>query len=74
MKDLLETKQILPIVSMTNFVTLLSFISHKNIIHITGNDSYGVELELERWLGAFRGKFGDINIDRYDLGDKDQVK
>jgi hypothetical protein len=29
----------------------------KNIIHITGNDSYGIELELERWLGAFRGKF-----------------
>jgi DNA polymerase III delta subunit len=47
---------------------------YKNIIHITGNDSYGVELELERWLGAFRGKFGDINIDRYDLGDKDSMK
>ena len=59
---------------MTNSVTLLSFISLKNIIHITGNDSYGVELELERWLGAFRGKFGDINIDRYDLGDKDSMK
>jgi hypothetical protein len=41
---------------MTNLVTIAS-ISHKNIIHITGNDSYGVELELERWLGAFRGKF-----------------
>ena len=47
---------------------------YKNIIHITGNDSYGVELEVTRWLGAFRGKFGDINIDRYDLGDKDGLK
>ncbi len=42
---------------------------HKNIIHITGNDSYGVELELQRWLGVFDDKFGDINIERYDLSD-----
>ena len=39
----------------------------KNIIHITGNDSHGVELELKRWLGAFTSKYGNINIDRYDL-------
>ena len=59
---------------ITVIFLIFSFISLKNIIHITGNDSYGVELELERWLGAFRGKFGDINIDRYDLGDKDGLK
>ncbi|MBC7503977.1 hypothetical protein H7169_03320 [Candidatus Gracilibacteria bacterium] len=47
---------------------------YKNIIHITGNDSYGVELEVTRWLGVFHSKFGDINIDRYDLGDKDGLK
>ncbi len=47
---------------------------YKNIIHITGNDSYGVELEVRRWLGAFCLKFGDINIDRYDLGDKDSMR
>jgi DNA polymerase III delta subunit len=41
----------------------------KNIIHITGNDSYGVELELSRWTNAFIGKFGNINIDRFDLSD-----
>lgn len=41
----------------------------KNIIHITGNDSYGVELEIKRWLGVFQSKFGNINIDRYDLSD-----
>jgi hypothetical protein len=46
----------------------------KNLIHITGNDSYGVELEVTRWLGHFRGKFGDINIDRYDLGDKEGMR
>lgn len=46
----------------------------KNIIHITGNDSYGVELELKRWLGAFRMKFWDINIDRYDLSDTSNLK
>ena len=41
----------------------------KNIIHITGNDSYGVELELSRWTNAFIGKYGNINIDRFDLSD-----
>ncbi len=46
----------------------------KNIIHITGNDSYGVELEVTRWLGHFQSKFGDINIDRYDLGDKESMR
>jgi hypothetical protein len=46
----------------------------KNLIYITGNDSYGIELEVTRWLGHFRNKFGDINIDRYDLGDKDSMR
>lgn len=46
----------------------------KNIIHITGNDSYGVELELKRWLGAFTWKYGNINIDRYDLWDASSLK
>jgi hypothetical protein len=41
----------------------------KNIIYISGNDSYGVELEIKRWLGVFQSKFGNINIDRYDLSD-----
>lgn len=40
-----------------------------NIIHITGNDSYGVELELKRWISAFEKKYGNINIDRYDLSE-----
>lgn len=46
----------------------------KNIIHITGSDSYGVELEVKRWLGAFQSKFGNINIDRYDLSDASSLK
>ncbi|MBX9808976.1 hypothetical protein K2X92_01125 [Candidatus Gracilibacteria bacterium] len=46
----------------------------KNIIYITGNDSYGIEGEVKRWLGAFRGKFGDINIDRFDLSDQSSLK
>ena len=46
----------------------------KNIIHITGNDSHGVELELKRWLGAFTSKYGNINIDRYDLWDATSLK
>ena len=46
----------------------------KNIIHITGNDSYGIELELKRWLGAFRAKYGDINIDRYDISEASTLK
>ncbi len=46
----------------------------KNIIYITGNDSYGIELEVKRWLGAFQSKFGDINIDRYDLSDGANLK
>lgn len=49
----------------------------KNIIHITGNDSYGIELELRRWIGAFQSKYGNINIDRYDLGEitpRDSIK
>ncbi len=47
---------------------------YKNIIHITGTDSYWVELELKRWLGAFTGKYGNINIDRYDLWDAASLK
>jgi hypothetical protein len=46
----------------------------KNIIYITGNDSYGVDIEVQRWLGAFCGKFGDINIDRFDLSDQSSLK
>ena len=39
----------------------------KNIIYITGNDSYGVEQEVKRWLFAFSSKYGDVNIDRVRL-------
>jgi DNA polymerase III delta subunit len=39
----------------------------KNLIYITGNDSYGVELEVKRWIGVFQGKYGDINIERIRL-------
>lgn len=46
----------------------------KNIIYITGNDSYGIELEVKRWIGAFCSKFGDINIDRFDLSDSTGLK
>ena len=46
----------------------------KNIIYITGNDSYGIELEVKRWTQAFQWKFGDINIDRYDLSDGTNLK
>ncbi len=46
----------------------------KNIIYITGNDSYGVEMEIQRWLGVFQSKFGNINIDRYDLSDTINLK
>lgn len=46
----------------------------KNIIYITGNDSYGVELEIKRWLGTFENKYGSINIDRYDLSDGSNLK
>ena len=49
-------------------------IMKKNIIHIIGNDSYGVEIELQRWLGAFISKYGNINIDRYDLSDTTSLK
>lgn len=46
----------------------------KNIIYITGNDSYGVEMEIQRWLGVFQSKFGNINVDRYDLSDTVNLK
>ena len=39
----------------------------KNIIYITGNDSYGIEQEVKRWLLAFSSKYGDVNIDRFRL-------
>jgi hypothetical protein len=43
---------------------------YKNIIHITGNDSYGISLEVSRWVRAFEGKYGSVNIDRYRLEDR----
>jgi DNA polymerase III delta subunit len=43
---------------------------YKNIIHITGNDSYGISLEVSRWVGAFEGKYGSVNIDRYRLEER----
>lgn len=46
----------------------------KNIVYITGNDSYGVELELKRWINAFETKYGEINIDRYDLSEHEDLK
>lgn len=42
----------------------------KNIIYITGNDSYGVEQEVQRWIAVFQGKYGDINIDHIRLEDR----
>ncbi len=46
----------------------------KNIIHITGSDSYGIEIELTRWIQAFKWKYWDINIDRFDLSDTSSLK
>jgi DNA polymerase III delta subunit len=43
---------------------------YKNIIHITGNDSYGISLEVSRWVRAFEGKYGSVNIDRYRLEER----
>lgn len=42
---------------------------YKNIIFIHGDDSYGVEKELQRWIAVFEKKYGTINIDRYDLNE-----
>ena len=46
----------------------------KNIVYITGNDSYGVDQEIKRWIDTFEMKYGEINIDRYDLSDDDSLK
>ena len=39
----------------------------KNIIYIKGNDTYGIEQEVKRWLLAFSSKYGDVNIDKFRL-------
>lgn len=39
----------------------------KNLIYITGNDSYGVELEVLRWIRVFEEKYGELNIERIRL-------
>lgn len=39
----------------------------KNLIHITGNDSYGIELEVKRWAQVFESKYSDLNIERIRL-------
>ena len=46
----------------------------KNIVYITGNDSYGVDQEIKRWIDTFEMKYGEINIDRYDLSDDESLK
>ena len=43
---------------------------YKNIIYIHGNDSYGIESEVARWIRVFTEKYGIINIERYRLEDK----
>jgi len=45
----------------------------KNIIYITGNDTYGVEKELSRFVKVFEEKYSGINIDRYRLEDKSMI-
>lgn len=42
----------------------------KNIIYITGTDSYGIELEVKRWIRVFTEKYSDINIDRVRLEER----
>lgn len=39
----------------------------KNIIYFSGSDTYGVDLSIDRWKRAFEGRYGSVNIDRYDL-------
>jgi DNA polymerase III delta subunit len=45
----------------------------RNIIYITGNDSYGVEKELSRFIKVFQDKYTDVNIDRYRIDDKNML-
>jgi DNA polymerase III delta subunit len=39
----------------------------KNIVLISGRDSYGVEQEVKKWITLFRERQSDINIDRISL-------
>ena len=39
----------------------------KNIIYITGRDSYGVESETRRFVDAFRLRQDENNIDTYRI-------
>ena len=39
----------------------------KNIVLISGRDTYGVEQEVKKWITLFRERQSDINIDRISL-------
>jgi DNA polymerase III delta subunit len=39
----------------------------KNIVLISGRDTYGVEQEVRKWITLFRERQSDINIDRISL-------
>jgi DNA polymerase III delta subunit len=39
----------------------------KNIVLISGRDTYGVEQEVRKWVTLFRERQSDINIDRISL-------
>ncbi|PID84578.1 hypothetical protein CSB09_00225 [Candidatus Gracilibacteria bacterium] len=40
---------------------------HKNIIYITGDDSFGIERELNGLISIFEKKYGNINIEKIAL-------
>lgn len=39
----------------------------KNIILLTGNDAYGIEQEVRRWVHVFSEKYNDLNIEHISL-------
>lgn len=39
----------------------------KNIILLTGSDTYGIEQEVKKWIRVFSERHSDINIDRIAL-------
>jgi hypothetical protein len=43
---------------------------YKNIIYITGNNSYAISAEVTRWRRVFEQKYGKENIDRFPLDDR----
>ena len=39
----------------------------KNIILLTGSDTYGIEQEVKKWIRVFSERHSDINIDHIQL-------